>query len=96
MSGQTKTNTRNSVILNMSFTKSGETGQTTIDSVSYVPIYMYKASSGGTQRYRVLDIEKTIANYESGIDTSINQSTYSTLKTELSKIKETMGENIEF
>ena len=96
MSGQTYPNTRNSVILNINFTKSGETGKTTIDSVSYVPIYMYKSSSGGTQRYRVLDIEKTLANYESGIDASINQSTYSTLKTELSKIKATMGENIEF
>ena len=64
MSGQTKTNTRNSVILNMSFTKSGEMEKTTINSVSYVPIYMYKRSSGGTQRYKVLDIEKTIQNYE--------------------------------
>ena len=96
MSGQTQTNTRNSVILNMDFTKSGETGKTTIDSVSYVPIYMYKSNSKVTQKYRVLDIEKTIANYESRIDTSINKSTYSTLKTELSKIKTLMGENIEF
>jgi len=96
MSGQTKTNTRNSVILNMSFTKSGETGKTTIDTVSYIPIYMYKASSGSVQRYKILDIEKTIQNYESGINTSINKSTYSALKNELSYIKQLMGENIEF
>lgn len=96
MSGQTKTNTRNSIILNMSFTKSGETGKTTIDSVSYVPIYMYKASSGSVQRYKVLDIEKTIANYENGADTSIGKSTYTLLQTELTKIKNIMGENIEF
>ena len=96
MSGQTKTNTRNSVILNINFTKSGETEKTTIDSVSYVPIYMYKASSGGTQRYRVLDIEKTLSNYDNGIDTSIGKNTYSILQTELAKIKNTMGENIEF
>lgn len=96
MSGQTKTNTRNSIILNMNFTKSGETGKTTIDDVSYVPIYMYRASSGSTQRYKVLDIEKTLANYDNGIDTSIGKSMYSTLQTELSKIKNTMGENIEF
>lgn len=96
MSGQTKTNTRNSIILNMSFTKSGETGKTTINSVSYVPIYMYKSSSGSVQRYKVLDIEKTIANYENGTDTSIGKSTYSLLQTELTKIKNIMGENIEF
>lgn len=96
MSGQTKANTRNSIILNINFTKNGETEKTTIDSVSYVPIYMYKASSGTTQRYKVLDIEKTLANYDNGTDTSIGKSMYSTLQTELTKIKNTMGENIEF
>lgn len=93
MSGQTKTNTRNSIILNISFTKSGETEKTTIDSVSYVPIYMYRSSSGGTQRYRVLDIEKTLENYDNEIDTSIGKTMYSTLQTELTKIRNTMGEN---
>lgn len=96
MSGQIIENTRNSIILNMSFTKSGETGKTIIDSVSYVPIYMYKASSGSTQRYKVLDIEKTLESYNNGTDTSIGSATYSTLQTELSKIKNLMGENIEF
>ena len=96
MSGQVKDNTKNSVILNMSFTKNGETGKTTIDSVSYVPIYMYRAPAGRPQRYLVLDIEKAIANYENGTDTSIGKSVYTTIQTELNKIRKTMGENIEF
>ena len=96
ISGQTKTNTKNSIILNMSFTKSGETGRTTIDSASYVPIYMYKAPSGSTKRYKVLDIEKTLENFDNGTNTSIGSSTYSTLQTELSKIKNIIGENIQF
>lgn len=95
MSGQVYPNTRNSVILNMSFTKSGETGKTYINEVDYVPIYTYKSSSG-KQRYKVLDIEKALANYDNGTDTSIGSSSYNTLKTELSKIKNTMGEKIEF
>lgn len=95
MSGQVYPNTRNSVILNMSFTKSGETGKTYINEVDYVPIYTYKSSSG-KQRYKVLDIEKALANYDNGSDTSIGQTNYSTLKNELSKIKQTMGEKIEF
>jgi len=95
MSGQTKANTRNSVILNMKFTKNGETEKTTIDSVSYVPIYMYK-SSASTQKYKVLKNEKTLTNYDNGTDTSIGKSMYSTLQTELKKIRNTMGENIEF
>lgn len=94
MSGQTYPNTRSSVILNMSFTKSGETGKTTINSVSYVPIYMYKSASGSARRYKVLDIEKNIINYQNGTDTSIGPSGYSTLQSELTKIKNTMGENI--
>lgn len=95
MSGQVYPNTRNSVILNMSFTKSGETGKTYINEVDYVPIYTYKSSSG-TQRYKVLDIEKALANYDNGTDISIGSSSYNTLKTELSKIRQTMGEKIEF
>ena len=96
MSGQKKDNTKNSVILNMSFTKNGETGKTTIDSVSYVPIYMYRAPAGRPQRFLVLDIEKAISNYENGTDTSIGKSVYTTIQTELNKIRKTMGENIEF
>lgn len=96
MSGQTYPNTRSSVILNINFTKSGETDSTTINSVSYVPIYMYRAASGSTQRYKVINIEKTLENYANGIDTSIGSNMYSTLQTELTKIKNTMGENIEF
>ena len=95
MSGQTKTNTRDSVILNIDITKDGETGKTTIGSVSYIPIYMYKSSSKSTQKYRVIDIEKTISAYENGTNTSIGQSTYNTLKTELTKIKKIVGDNID-
>ena len=44
MSGQTKENTRNSVILNIDITKNGETGETKLNKVEYIPIYMYKSS----------------------------------------------------
>lgn len=96
MSGQTQENTRNSIILNMTFTKSGETDKTTIDSVSYIPIYMYKSSLKSTQKYKILDIENSIEKYETGIDTSIGKSVYSTLQTELTKIRNTMGEDLNF
>ena len=38
MSGQTKENTRSSVILNIDITKSGETGKTKLNKVEYIPI----------------------------------------------------------
>lgn len=91
ISGQTKKNTRTSIILNINFTKDGETGKTTIGDVSYVPIYMYKSSSGSTKRYKLLDITSSIAEYENGSDTSIGQSTYSTLKSELTRVNEMMS-----
>lgn len=91
ISGQTKKNTRTSIILNINFTKDGETGKTTIGDVSYVPIYMYKSSSGSTKRYKLLDITSSIAEYENGSDTSIGQSTYSTLKSELTRVNKMMA-----
>lgn len=96
MSGQTKENTKNSVILNIDITKDAKTGKTELKSVEYIPIYMYKSTNSSVQKYKVLDIEKTIKDYDSGKSQAIGQPTYNTLKKELNKIKTTMGENIIF
>ncbi len=93
MSGQVKENTKNSVILDIQITKNKE-NKISIDSIKYIPIYMYK-SSAKSKAYKILDIEKAILEYETERDLSINASTYNTLKTELNKIKKTMGDNIE-
>lgn len=58
MSGQTKPNTRDSIILNLDITKNGETGKVEINNVDYVPIYMYKQSNVSKQRYKILDIRQ--------------------------------------
>jgi hypothetical protein len=55
---------------------------------------MYK-STAKTNAYKILDIEKSILNYETESDTSIGEKTYNTLNTELNKIKKTMGDYIE-
>lgn len=93
ISGQVKQNTKNSVILDIKITKNGQTGKISIDSVKYTPIYMYK-SNAKSKAYKLLDIENTILKYESETDTSIGETMYNTLKTELNKIKKTMGDNI--
>ena len=90
MSGQTKENTRSSIILNIDITKNGETGQTSLNKVEYIPIYMYKSATASIKKYKVLDIEKVLINYENGKDQSIGQSTYMILKNELNKIKNTI------
>ena len=94
MSGQNKSYTRQSVILQLQITKNGETGAITIDKIEYVPIYMYNYSSPkGAHNYKILDIESEIAKYEAG-DTSIGSSLYSTLKTELGQVEEILGPEI--
>ena len=92
MSGQTKENTRSSVILNIDITKSEETGKTKLNKVEYIPIYMYKSPTARVHKYKILDIEKTLSNFESGIDKTIEQTTYTNLKNELNKIRKTVGE----
>lgn len=88
---QNTENTRNSIILNLTITKHVG-GKLTVDKADYVPIYMYKTSSPSTKRMKLLDIQKTIDNYDSGIDSSIGESTYNYLKNQLDKIKNIVGQ----
>ena len=90
MSGQVKENTKNSIILNLKITKHGDTGKISIDSANYTPIYMYRRASG-TQRYKILDLAKSISEYEAG-QAVVTNTEYQTLKAEYNKIITTMGE----
>lgn len=84
--------TRDSAILNLDITKDSD-GKILINKVSYVPIYMYKNSTAKVHKFKILDIEKSIANYDSG-DTSIGSSVYSNLKVQLQKIRDILGDEI--
>lgn len=93
ISGQNKENTKSTIILNLQITKHTDS-KITIDSAKYTPLYFYKKASSGTKDYTLLDVEKSIANYENGTDKSIGSSLYNTLKSELTKIKSHVGEEI--
>ena len=82
--------TRDSIILNLDITKHVD-GTISIGNYEYVPIYMYKDSSKTKQKMKLLDINKTIYNYENYLDTSISESLYNTLTNELSKIQNILG-----
>ena len=88
---QNAENTRNSIILNLTVTRNSD-GKISVDKADYVPIYMYKGGTSKLRRMKVLDIEKNISDYESGIDKSIGQSTYNDLKVQLEKIRKIVGE----
>ena len=85
--------TRDSAILNLTITKNSD-GKISIDKVNYVPIYMYKNKNISTKKFKILDIEKTIYEYESGQDTSIGSSVYNNLKIQLQKIRSILGNEI--
>lgn len=89
MSAQTQKNTRSSIILNLELNKDGYTGKTEIGNISYRPIYMYKSYSQA-KKYKIIDMQKAVFNYESGISTSIGKETYQVLKSEIDRIKNMM------
>lgn len=91
---QRETITRDSIILNLTITKTAD-GKISIDKATYTPIYMYKYTYKSSKKFKVLDLEKTINDYESGKDTSIEKTNYDLLKTQLVKIKDIVGEEIE-
>lgn len=88
MSGQVAENTMNTIILQLKITKHSD-DKITIDSVNYVPIYMYDKGAGQSERYKILDINKEIAAYENG-DKNISEKLYNTLKAARNKIDKIM------
>ncbi len=90
ISGQNAENTRTSIILDLQITKHAD-DTVTIDNIDYIPIYMYRDSSLSTKKMKLLDIEKTIALYEDGTDTSIGEDIYILLKGELEKVSEILN-----
>lgn len=86
--------TRDTAILDMQITKDGETGKISIDSVDYVPVYVYDRGAALSNRYVLIDIRSAIEEYESGDTSNISTSLYNTLKAELADIEKVLGEPI--
>lgn len=95
MSGQIYANTKSSVILDIQITKS-EDNKISIDSINYTPIYLYDKGSTAKSRtrYTLMDINKSISEYESG-DSNISKTLYNTLKDELKTITKVVGKPID-
>lgn len=77
VSGQTKQYTNHSIILHLKITKHAE-GNITIDDVAYTPIYVDNRGSGAKERFKILDIKKSIASYDAG-NSDISKTLYSKL-----------------
>lgn len=84
VSNQSDKYTKDSIILDLQITKHSD-GKITIDSYDYTPIYMQNNGANATNRYELIDLEKKIAEYESG-NSNITKAWYDTYVSELKNI----------
>lgn len=94
ISNQQDAHTHTNAILNIEITKNGVTGKMSIDSVDYVPVYVWNKGAGVKNRYELLDIREEMTAYESGDTSKVNASLYNTLKNELADIVKVLGDPI--
>lgn len=92
ISNQSDVNTQDTIILNLQVTKSGKDGKISIDSFDYIPVYCYNKGTGAKNRYELIDLKKSISDYENGTS-SISSSLYNTFKSELQRIEKIMNSN---
>lgn len=92
MSGQSTAypKTCKSLILNLKITKHGDTGKITIDSYSYIPTYMSDSDKTDSNRFKVLDINTCIADYENG-GNMVTSAMYTKIVKALKEIEDIMG-----
>lgn len=95
ISAQTQAHTRDNAILNIQITKSGETGEISIDKVDYVPVYVYDKGANVKNRYELIDIREAMLSYESGDTSKVGAGLYNTLKKELDDIEKVLGDPID-
>ena len=94
ISNQQDAHTHTNAILNIELTKNGVTGKMSIDSVDYVPVYVWNKGAGVKNRYELLDIREEMTAFENGDTSKINQNLYNTLKKELADIVKVLGDPI--
>ncbi len=85
ISNQQDLGTRDTVILDIQITKNGETNKITIDNVDFVPVFNYNKGSGTSDRYRLIDLNTTLKEYEDGTS-DISQTLYNTFKAAYDRI----------
>lgn len=72
-----------SILLNITMTKNFETGETTIDSADYIPIWTDLSRVNGKHHFRVLPVETAINNYDNKNDAYLTSRDYQKLKQSL-------------
>lgn len=92
-SSQTKPNTRNTAIFKINVKKDAFTDKTEVESVTYIPLYLYDNGFQAKDRYELLDLNEIIRSYEAGEDTW-NDNMYNLALTEKKRCVDTIGPEI--
>lgn len=82
-----KSGTEYSAILQLQVTKDNTTGQTTLTSVDYAPIYTLRTETESTVSSTLLRIQEAIEAYEADSIDRVSQSVYKALKAALSNLE---------
>ncbi len=77
--------------VDLELTKDGETGAVTVSSAEYVPMYMMHPDASNEGCYRLLDIKKTLQDYENGDTSIIGPNGYENLKQGLADLRAIFG-----
>ncbi len=92
MSSQTYEYTDTTVLLNLHLNKDLVTGETTVESVDYVPFYMLnKKQEINGEQLVLLDIYAAMAEYESGDKTTVTDAVYAKLQKALNDCHTILG-----
>lgn len=81
---------RAGLMLNLEFTKDGNTGLTTVTDVSYVPIATADLGADAKRHYEVLNMDNAIALYESNYYDRVSEELYQTLVSRREKLEEAL------
>ena len=63
----------------------------TVSGCEYIPLYMLHPDASNEGCYRLLDIKKTMRDYENGDRSVIGETGYQNLKQGLDALRETFG-----
>lgn len=91
VSGQVIEDTKNSIILQLQITKHAD-NKITIDSYNYIPTYLYDKGEGQKSRYKVLDLNKTITDYDNG-NAVVSEKIYNALVSSKAKFDKVLAGN---
>lgn len=83
-SAQKDVGTKDSIILNLQITKHGDNQNISIDKVDFVPIYCNDKGNNVKNRYQLIDLKKSISDFETKNE---KNATYNTYKTALQRIE---------